>query len=109
MSDSTRNITPPKREKLQHGALTVDVAAHQAKIAGKLVHLSPVEFKLLAYFLQNQDELFTRQDIADHIGAGVDERTVDVYIGRMRRALTRNGAPDPIRTVRTVGYIMDSV
>jgi two-component system phosphate regulon response regulator PhoB len=98
--------------RLQHGELTVDRTAHQVRFRGSTIPLRPGEFKLLVHFLTNPDRLFSRLELIAEIGKDaedLDERTVDVWIGRLRRALKAGGAPDPLRTVRSLGYVMDSL
>lgn len=102
----------PVRQRFVHGAVTVDLAAVQVRIDGKVVPLRPNEFRLLVHFLENPDQVFSRQALIDRLGKhalGIDERTVDVWIGRLRRALVAQGAPDPLRTVRSLGYVLDSI
>ncbi|MEO7247007.1 MAG: response regulator transcription factor [Novosphingobium sp.] len=101
-----------ERKLFTHGAVSVDQAAHQVRIDGKVVPLRPNELRLLLLFLENPDQVFSRQALIDKLGKhalGIDERTVDVWIGRLRRALIAHGAPDPLRTVRSLGYVLDSI
>jgi two-component system phosphate regulon response regulator PhoB len=61
--------------------------------------------------MENPDQVFSRTTLIDRLGKdeeALDERTVDVWVGRLRRALAAHGAPDPLRTVRSLGYVMDS-
>jgi two-component system phosphate regulon response regulator PhoB len=98
--------------RLQHGELTVDRTAHQVRFRGITIPLRPGEFKLLVHFLTNPDRLFSRHELIAEIGKDaedLDERTVDVWIGRLRRALKAGGAPNPLRTVRSLGYVLDSL
>ncbi|WP_325065315.1 response regulator transcription factor [Qipengyuania gaetbuli] len=93
------------------GELEIDMGALQARWAGKAISLRPNEFRLLRYFAENADRVLSRQDLIDGLGKQeppIDERTVDVWIGRLRRALRAVGAGDPIRTVRSMGYVYDS-
>lgn len=103
---------PPSRARLVHGDLVIDLAAHQARYRGAAVILRPNEFRLLAHFIENPDQVFSRTGLIDQIGkdAGViDKRTVDVWVGRLRRALSLHRVPDPLRTVRSLGYVLDSL
>jgi len=103
---------PLPRSRLQHGNLMLDLTAHQARFNSSIVPLRPNEFRLLAHFLENPDQVFSRLALIERLGKhahGIDERTVDVWIGRLRRALRAHGAPDPLRTVRSLGYVMDSM
>jgi len=104
---------PPRRKnQLVNGPLSLDPQAHQVRVDGKVVALRPNEFRLLAHFMENPDQVFSRATLIDRLGkdeVGIDERTVDVWVGRLRRALAAYGAPDPLRTVRSLGYVMDSL
>lgn len=113
LADYEAAATPPApRGRLAHGELTMDLAAHQVRWRGASLVLRPNEFRLLAHFIAHPDQVFTRTALIRELGkdAGeIDERTVDVWIGRLRRALTAHGVPDPLRTVRALGYVLDSV
>lgn len=92
------------------GDLTVDVAAFRARVAGKPIELPPNEFRLLRFLLEHPGRVFTRSQIIAALGkhdVSMDERTVDVWIGRLRRALKSAGSGDMLRTVRSVGYVLD--
>ncbi|WP_425504491.1 response regulator transcription factor [Qipengyuania soli] len=98
-------------EILELGELTIDAAALQARWAGRALDLRPNEFRLLRFFAQNPDRVLTRADLIAALGKQeppIDERTVDVWIGRLRRALRAMGAGDRVRTVRSLGYVYDS-
>ncbi len=100
------------RQQLAHGVIGVNLDAHQVRIEGAVVPLRPNEFRLLVHFLENPDQVFSRQELIDRLGKhahGIDERTVDVWIGRLRRSVIAHGAPDPLRTVRSLGYVLDSL
>jgi two-component system phosphate regulon response regulator PhoB len=74
------------------------------------VHLGPTEFRLLDYFMQHPGRVFSREQLLDAVWGSdvyVETRTVDVHIGRLRRALNVEGVDDPIRTVRSAGYSLD--
>jgi two-component system phosphate regulon response regulator PhoB len=91
--------------------LTLDSAAHQVRWRGKLVALRPREVALLEAFLKNPDRLMTRAKliaIAGKDGVVEDERTVDVWVGRLRRSLIAQGVPRIVRTVRSHGYVLDT-
>ena len=103
--------TPP-RVQLVHGPITIDAAAHQIRVSGQPVPMRPNEFRLLVHFMEHPDQVFSRTALIDRLGKdgeALDERTVDVWVGRLRRSLAAHGAPDPLRTVRALGYVMDSV
>ena len=74
------------------------------------IHLGPTEFRLLEYLLENPGRVFTRAQLLDGVwghAKEIDERSVDVRIGHLRRALSRGRERDPIRTVRGTGYAFD--
>lgn len=102
----------PARQVYRHGTLAVDCTAHQVRHDGSVIALRPNEFRLLVHFLEHPDQVFSRQALIDSLGKhalGIDERTVDVWIGRLRRSLVAAGASDPLRTVRSLGYVLDSL
>jgi two-component system phosphate regulon response regulator PhoB len=74
------------------------------------VHLGPTEFRLLELLMQSPGRVFSREQLLDGVWGRdvyIDERTVDVHVGRLRRALNRGRVSDPIRTVRGTGYSFD--
>lgn len=96
---------------VQQGDLAIDVAAFQARWKGKPVSLMPNELRLLRYFVEHPGRVFTRAQLIAALGKqepAVDERTVDVWIGRLRRALKSVGAGNQLRTVRSLGYVFDA-
>ena len=98
----------PERER--YGLLEILPAAQQARWNGMALTLSPNEFRLLRYLVSERGQISSRRKIIAGLGKldpPIDERTVDVWIGRLRRALRAVGAPDPIRTVRAQGYVFD--
>ena len=77
---------------------------------GSEVHLGPTEFRLLRHFLENPGRVFSREQILDAVWGRdiyIEQRTVDVHIRRLRKALNANGGKDMIRTVRSAGYAID--
>lgn len=93
------------------GDLTIDMLALQARWAGKPIILPPNEFRLLRFLAEHPDRVFTRDELIAALGRHeppLDSRTVDVWIGRLRRALRAAGAPNSLRTVRSVGYVFDT-
>ena len=77
---------------------------------GREVHLGPTEFRLLEYLMEKPGRVFSRAQLLDSVwglSAEIDERTVDVHVGRLRKALSRGRENDPIRTVRGAGYSFD--
>jgi two-component system phosphate regulon response regulator PhoB len=106
-----RRIRPGLAEdSVRHGDLVVDRAAHRVKRAGKEIHLGPTEFRLLDYLMQHPGRVFSREQLLDAVWGSdvyVEARTVDVHIGRLRKALNEGVQSDPIRTVRSAGYSLD--
>ncbi|MEO8926027.1 MAG: phosphate regulon transcriptional regulator PhoB [Caulobacteraceae bacterium] len=104
-----RRIRPGLTEdRVRAGDIVVDRVAHRVRRGGEEVHLGPTEFRLLDYFMQHPGRVFSREQLLDAVwgsGVYVETRTVDVHIGRLRRALGGDG--DPIRTVRSAGYSLD--
>jgi len=93
------------------GDLTIDMLALQARWQDKPLQLRPNEFRLLRFFVENPDRVLTRLELIEGLGKldpPIDERTVDVWIGRLRRALKNVGAGEILRTVRAMGYVLDS-
>src|SRR3954471_16185573 len=92
------------------GNLEVDRETHRVRRAGQELHLGPTEFKLLEFLMQSPGRVFSREQLLDSVWGRdvyIDERTVDVHVGRLRRALNLPDQPDPIRTVRGSGYSFD--
>jgi two-component system, OmpR family, phosphate regulon response regulator PhoB len=106
-----RRIRPGLAEdRVRHGDIIVDRVAHRVKRGGREIHLGPTEFRLLDYFMQHPGRVFSREQLLDAVwGADVyvEARTVDVHVGRLRKALNKEAESDPIRTVRSAGYALD--
>ena len=97
---------------LRYADVTMDLTAHRVSRAGKPVHLGPTEFRLLRHFLQHPRRVFSREQLLDGVwghDSEVEMRTVDVHIRRLRKALNATGGIDLLRTVRSVGYALDSI
>jgi two-component system phosphate regulon response regulator PhoB len=95
---------------LQAGDIELDRESHRVRRAGKELHLGPTEFKLLEFLMQSPGRVYTREQLLDGVWGRdvyIDERTVDVHIGRLRKAINRPRQADPIRTVRGSGYSFD--
>jgi two-component system phosphate regulon response regulator PhoB len=95
---------------LRIGDVELDRDRRRVSRGGREVHLGPTEFRLLEYLMQSAGRVFSRNQLLDGVWGRdvyIDERTVDVHVGRLRRALNRGGAADPIRTVRGGGYAFD--
>jgi len=96
--------------RLTAGDIDLDRETRRVKRAGREIHLGPTEFRLLEYFMEKPGRVFTRAQLLDSVwgmSAEIDERTVDVHVGRLRKALIRSREKDPIRTVRGAGYSFD--
>ena len=94
-------------DALRAGDILLDRLAHRVTRNGREVRLGPTEYKLLAYFMENAGRVLSRQQLLDGVwgrDAFIDGRTVDVHVGRLRKALMQYGAADPVRTVRGAGY-----
>ncbi len=97
-------------DRLNHGDIVVDRVAHRVRRAGAEVHLGPTEFRLLDHLIQHPGRVFSREQLLNAVWGSdvyVEARTVDVHIGRLRKALNGETLPDPIRTVRSAGYSLD--
>lgn len=95
-------------EVLQSGDIVLDRAAHRVTRGSREVRLGPTEFRLLEFLMQSPGRVLSRSQLLDGVwgrDAFVDERTVDVHIGRLRKALVRGKERDPVRTVRGAGYV----
>jgi two-component system phosphate regulon response regulator PhoB len=106
-----RRIRPGLAEdKLRSGDITIDRVAHRVRRGSREVHLGPTEFRLLEYLMQHAGRVFSREQLLDAVWGSdvyVEARTVDVHIGRLRKALNIETEVDPIRTVRSAGYSFD--
>jgi two-component system, OmpR family, phosphate regulon response regulator PhoB len=95
-------------DTLQWGDIVLDRAAHRVTRRAREIRLGPTEFKLLVFFMENAGRVLSRQQLLDGVwgrDAFIDGRTVDVHVGRLRKALIRGTDSDPIRTVRGTGYV----
>jgi two-component system phosphate regulon response regulator PhoB len=106
-----RRIRPGLAEdRVSHGDITMDRVAHRVRRSGREIHLGPTEFRLLDYLMQHPGRVFSREQLLDSVWGSdvyVEARTVDVHIGRLRKALNTDEEVDPIRTVRSAGYSLD--
>ena len=96
-------------DELAAGDIVMDLAAYRVRIAGADVELGPTEFRLLRHFMEHPGRVYSRDQILDAVWGrdiNVEDRTVDVHIGRLRKAL-RVAGKDPIRTVRGAGYSLE--
>lgn len=95
-------------DKITVGDIELDREAHRVVRSGRELRLGPTEFRLLEFFMRSPGRVLSRNQLLDGVWGRdvyVDERTVDVHIGRLRRSLIRGRERDPIRTVRGAGYV----
>ncbi len=95
------------QEPIQVNQLLFDPVSHRVTIAGQPITMGPTEFRLLSFFLTHQERVYSRDQILDHVWGGnvyMDERTVDVHIRRLRKAISLEGHDRFIQTVRGAGY-----
>jgi len=98
-------------EQLAYADIEMDLEAHRVRRAGRPVQLGPTEFRLLRHFLESPGRVFSRERLLYAVWShdpDIDERTVDVHVRRLRKALNEGGLPDVIRTVRSAGYSLDA-
>jgi len=97
-------------EVLKAGDIALDRRARRVTRSKREIELSPTEFRLLEHLMQNPGRVYSRSQLLDAVWGRdiyVDERTVDVHVGRLRKSLQRGRESDPIRTVRSMGYAFD--
>ena len=97
-------------DRVGHGDIIIDRVAHRVRRSGKEVHLGPTEFRLLDHFMRHPGRVFSREQLLDAVWGSdvyVEARTVDVHVGRLRKALNVEDSANPIRTVRSAGYSLD--
>jgi two-component system phosphate regulon response regulator PhoB len=95
---------------LTYGDITLDREKKRVSRGERPVELGPTEFRLLEFFMERPGRVFSREQLLDNVWGSekyIDERTVDVHIGRLRKALIGDNEADPIRTVRGSGYALD--
>lgn len=106
-----RRIRPALADQiLTCGDLTMDLAAHRVTRNNREIHLGPTEYRLLRHFLEFPGRVLTRDQLLDAVWGHdvyVEQRTVDVHIRRLRKAINAEGEVDLIRTVRSAGYALD--
>jgi two-component system phosphate regulon response regulator PhoB len=99
-------------ETIEVGDMRLDPVAHRVERDGQELKLGPTEYRLLAFFMEHPRRVFSRSQLLDAVwgnGSEVEERTVDVHIRRLRKAIEVGAARDPIRTVRSAGYALEPV
>ncbi|MGE0231861.1 MAG: phosphate regulon transcriptional regulator PhoB [Flavobacteriaceae bacterium] len=95
---------------LRAGDIVLDRETHRVSRGGRDLQLGPTEFRLLEFFMQTPGRVYSREQLLDGVWGRdvyVDERTIDVHVGRLRKVLNRGRRVDPIRTVRGAGYAFD--
>ena len=88
--------------------LVIDCIKHEVSVADKLISLGPIEYKLLVYLLKNKNKVCSREILMEKVWAGKEtltDRTVDVHIRRVRKALEGTGIDKKINTIRSFGYV----
>ncbi|MFK7744940.1 MAG: phosphate regulon transcriptional regulator PhoB [Roseobacter sp.] len=96
-------------ERLEYEDIVLDATSHRVNRGETELKLGPTEFRLLSTFMEKPGRVFSREQLLDRVWGRdiyVDTRTVDVHIGRLRKALTQHGGTDPLRTVRGAGYAL---
>lgn len=96
--------------EIQVGTMRLDRNAHRVTRNGREVRLGPTEYRLLEVLLESAGRVLSRPQLLDAVWGRdeeIDERTVDVHVGRLRKALIRGNESDPIRTVRGAGYVLE--
>lgn len=96
---------------LEYAGIAMDTSSHKVTRDGVAVQLGPTEFRLLRHFLEHPGRVFSREQLLDAVWGRdvyVEQRTVDVHIRRLRKAINGDDLPDLIRTVRSAGYALDS-
>lgn len=95
---------------IRQGDIEIDTKAFRVKCGDTQIHLGPTEFRLLDHFMRHPGRVFSREQLLDAVWGRdiyVEARTVDVHIGRLRKALKKSRSSDPIRTVRSAGYAFE--
>ncbi len=107
-----RRIRPALTEDVTTaGDIAIDRVEHRVRRAHREIHLGPTEFRLLNHLMQHPGRVFSREQLLDAVWGSdvyVEARTVDVHVGRLRKALNKAGEIDPIRTVRSAGYAFET-
>ncbi len=106
-----RRMRPTTSEDLiDFGDIQLDRSCHRVRRGDRNIRLGPTEFRLLEFFLTHPGRVYSREQLLDAAWGSdvyVEDRTVDVHVGRLRKALNEPGEKDPIRTVRSAGYALD--
>ena len=106
-----RRASPERvADVLSFGDITIDREKKRVTRSGHAIDLGPTEYRLLEFLMERPGRVFSREQLLDGVWGSdiyIDERTVDVHVGRLRKALNRGHSDDPIRTVRGAGYALD--
>jgi two-component system phosphate regulon response regulator PhoB len=97
-------------ETMMYSDIVLDVEQHKVLRNDKVIRLGPTEFRLLSVLMGRPGRVWSREQLLDRVwgqDVEIDFRTVDVHVGRLRKALRQADQPDPIRTVRAAGYSLD--
>ena len=107
-----RRASPERvADTLQAGDIRLDRVAHRVSRGAREVSIGPTEYRLLEVLLESAGRVLSRSQLLDRVWgtrAEIDERTIDVHIGRLRKVLVRGKEADPIRTIRGAGYVLDA-
>ena len=96
-------------QRLEYEDIVLDGESHRVTRGGEAVKLGPTEFRLLTTLMEKPGRVWSREQLLDRVWGRdvyVDTRTVDVHVGRLRKALCKHGGEDPLRTVRGTGYAL---
>ena len=96
-------------ERLSFEDILLDSGEHRVFRGGQALHLGPTEFRLLSTLMERPGRVWTREQLLDRVWGRdiyVYSRTIDVHVGRLRKALMANGGNNPVRTVRGTGYAL---
>jgi two-component system phosphate regulon response regulator PhoB len=99
-------------ETIEAGDMKLDPVAHRVERRGRQLQIGPTEYRLLKFFMEHPRRVFSRSQLLDAVwgtGSEIEERTVDVHIRRLRKAISLDNSRDPIRTVRSAGYALEPV
>jgi two-component system phosphate regulon response regulator PhoB len=106
-----RRASPERvADVLTFGDIAIDREKKRVSRGGHAIDLGPTEYRLLEFLMERPGRVFSREQLLDGVWGSdiyIDERTVDVHVGRLRKALNRGHSSDPIRTVRGAGYALD--
>lgn len=108
-----RRASPERvSDRLVCGDIALDRPSRKVMRGSRILNMGPTEYRVLEALLESAGRVLSRNQLIDRVWGStseVDERTVDVHIGRLRKVLVRGNEADPIRTVRGAGYILEKV